>query len=40
MVVNAPALNHLALGEEMATGHGVDVSQVQKSLVRQDVRVE
>jgi len=32
LLVNAPALNHLSLGEDMATGHGVDVGRVHTSV--------
>jgi len=31
IVLQAPRLNHLALGEEMAAGHGVDVARVQRA---------
>ena len=30
LLMQAPALNHLSLGEAMATGHGVEVARVQK----------
>ena len=30
IVLQAPRLNHLALGEEMAAGHGVNVARVQR----------
>jgi len=30
IVMQAPQLNHLALGEEMAAGHGIDVARVQR----------
>jgi iron complex transport system permease protein len=32
LLANAPELNHIALGEEMATGHGVDVNRVQTAV--------
>jgi len=33
LMARATALNHLVLGEEMATGHGVDVAAVQKEVL-------
>ena len=32
LVMQLPALNHLALGEEMAAGHGVDVAAVHREV--------